>query len=292
MENKNEDIRILSVKSDMLFKLMFFDEKDIEGTLKKLLKDCIEFDDKKLEEIILLDRGIDGETPADKSIILDINAKLSDGTLVNIELQRIYQGSFNERSIFYTSRRFASQGSKGSDYEDLKPTVALNIVDFNVFKDTDEFYSKFYLMEENRHTKLSEFFRIDYLELPKIKDRKIDKNNKKELWVRFFNAESKEELDMIKEVDPTFEKAVEKLVFLSSDPSVLTAYEQEEKMRMDESARLKHAVEQGIEKQLKETVFSMLEDDMTDKLICKFTHITQEKLEVLKLEFQEMLIKN
>lgn len=145
--NKNIDMdkNILSPKSDTLFKKIFFEDKDTHDTLAKLLQDCIGFNNKKLAEITLLDRTIEGDNKDDKSIILDINVKLSDGTLVDVEIQRSRKASFNERSIFYISKRLVSQGYKGFGYERLKQTVALNIVDFDAFNDTDEFYSTFYL---------------------------------------------------------------------------------------------------------------------------------------------------
>ncbi len=290
MYNINEKNRILSPKTDLLFKQIFFNKDDTEGTLTKLLQDCIGFNNKQLAEITLLDRAVDGDTENDKSIILDINAKLSDGSLVNIEVQRTKQVSFNERSIFYTSKRLASQGYKGFAYEQLRPTIALNIVDFDAFNDTDEFYSSFYLMEETRHTKLSDVFRIDFLELKKLNNMAIDKNNKKELWVRFFNAESKEELDMLKEADPTFEKVVDRLVFLSSDPSVLTAYEQEEKMRMDKEAQMSYARNEGIEQGIEQgklaervkTYQMMMSKNYTEEMFLDIYNISEEELEEIR----------
>ncbi len=91
---------------------------------------------------------------------------------------------------------------------------------------------------------------------------------------------------MLKEVDRTFEKPVNKLVTLSSDPSVLSAYEQREKVRMDENARLKFATEQGIEKgieqKVKEAVFNMLEERVPIETICKFLNISEEKVKQLE----------
>ncbi len=286
MYTKNESVKVLSPKNDYLFKLLFFDENDKNDILKKLLQDCIEFDNRQVSEITLIDRTMDREEENDKSIIFDVNAKLSDGTLVNVEIQKFNQNSFTERSIFYAGKRLASQGAKGSEYGALKQTVSLNIVDFDLFNDTEKFYSTFYLMEKDRHTKLSDILRIDFLELQKLDLENIQTSDKKALWVKFFNAESKEELDMLKEADVTFEKTINKLVHLSSDPSVLTAYEQREKVRMDEIARLQYATEQGIEQgleiKIKESVFNMLEEKVPAKSICKFLNISEEKLKDLE----------
>lgn len=60
-----------------------------------------------------------------------------------------------------------------------------------------------------------------------------------------------EELDKSKEVKPTFEN-VTIVVTVGSDPSVLTAYEQKEKMRRDEEAQLSYARNEGFEQGLKQ----------------------------------------
>ncbi len=190
MYNKYEEHKVLSPKNDYLFKLLFFDENDKNDILKKLLQDCIEFDNIQVSEITLLDRSIDREQKDDKLIILDVNARLSDGTLVNVEIQKYNQDSFIERSIFYAGKRLSSQGTKGFDYGELKQTVSLNIVDFDMFE--EEFYSTFYLMDKGRHTKLSDILRVDFLELQKLDLNNINKNDKKALWVKFFNMYPKE----------------------------------------------------------------------------------------------------
>lgn len=173
--------------------------------------DCIEFDDRQVEEIELLDRTADKEFDDDKIVIFDVNAKLSDGTLVEIEIQKHNQAGFIARSIFYTSKRLVSQGKKGMSYKELKPVVTLNIVDFDLFRDTEEFYSMFDFVERKRKTVLSDLIRIDFMELRKLDKNNIDKNNKKALWVKFFNAESEEELNMLTQLDKTFEEPVKKL---------------------------------------------------------------------------------
>ncbi|MFV0520123.1 MAG: Rpn family recombination-promoting nuclease/putative transposase [Lachnospirales bacterium] len=278
--------RILSPKNDYLFKRIFFDNADKNVILKKLLEDCIGFGQKQVEEITLVDRTGDKEFEDDKTIIFDVNAKLSDGTLVNVEIQKLNHFGFIERSIFYTSRRLSGQGVKGLQYGDLKQTVALNIVDFDLFNDTEDFYSTFYFSEKDRHTILSDLLRIDFLELKKLDLNNIDTTNKKELWVKFFNAESEEELDMLKEIDKTFEKPVEKLYFLSSDPSTLTAYEEREKVRMDEFAKLKYAEEKGkAEGQIEQKLLmakKLLNKGFSDEDILELSELTREELNSLR----------
>ncbi len=247
-----DDKAIISPVSDYVFKRLFFDESSKDTILKKLLVDCIEFSDRQVDQITLLDRTIDKKHENEKIVILDVNVKLSDGTLVNVEVQKYNQTSFIERSIYYLAARISSQGKKGIEYSKLKSTISLNIVDFNLFKNTDEFYSRFMLSERDRHDILSNLVRIDFLELKKIDVSNIDNNDKKALWVKFFNAKTEGELNMIKNIDKTFEDSVEKLKRLNDEPRVLTEVQMIERHRRDEAGRIKFAAKQGHEDGLKE----------------------------------------
>ncbi len=241
--------KILSPMNDYLFKLMFYDDKDM--LLKKLLADCIEFDNKQVSEITLLDRTEDKEHRDDKLIIFDIKARLNDGTYVNVEIQKINEGNYIERSLFYTNKAFTKQGISGLNYKNLNHVVSLNIIDFNLFPKDSNFYRSFYLEDTQNKVRLTNLIRIDYMELRKIDLKYIDNKNKKALWVKFFNAKTEGDLDMIKDIDNTFEKPVEKLKRLSSDPRVLTQYEEEEKRLADEISRISYSEQVGHDKGLK-----------------------------------------
>lgn len=285
--------KILSPKNDYFFKQIFFDESDVD-VLKKLIQDCIEFDDKQVDEILLLDRTIDRVHENDKLVIFDVNARLSDGTLVNIEIQKLEQLGFIERTIFYSSKRLTEQGTKGSKYYDLKQTVSLNIVDFNIFKETEDFYSTFYFTEKDRNTLLSKLLRIDFLELKKLNLNKIDVTDKKQLWVKFFNAETEEDLEMITKIDKSFEKPVKKVKILSDDPTILSAYEEREKAKMDEEARILFGIQQGIEQGIEQGLEQgkiqqnlaiakkLLASGMNDEQILDITGLTNKELSSLK----------
>lgn len=244
MKNNLND-KILSPKNDYLFKRIFFDDSDKNIILKKLLQDCIGFDDKVVEDIILLDRTDDGENINDKTVVFDLNVKLNDGSLVNVEIQRSKQRHYAERSAFYTARRLANQKIKGEDYSKLKDTVSLNILDFKMF-DNNDFYNRYKLVNVETQEPLTDIIKIDFLELPKLNEMNFNKHPKRALWVDFFNAQTKGELEMILEKDKTFEPITMKLVKLSSDPSVLSQYELEERRELDRKSMINTALEEGI----------------------------------------------
>lgn len=52
-------------------------------------------------------------------------------------MQMINVGYFQDRTLYYWSRKFGGQLISGESYSKLKPTISINIMDFNLF-DTDK----------------------------------------------------------------------------------------------------------------------------------------------------------
>ncbi len=159
--------------------------------------------------------------------------------------------------------------------------VLLNILDFNLFKEDETFYRSFYFMDKDNDIKLSDLMRIDFMELRKLDLENIDRKNKKALWVKFFNAKTKGDLDMIKEIDDTFEKPVEKLKRLSSDPRVLTVFEEEQKRLADEVSRISNAEDRGERKGNLKIAKKLLDMGMSIEDVVKATSLSKEDVENL-----------
>jgi len=67
-------------------------------------------------------------------------------------------------------------------------------------------------------------------------------------WLRFFRAETKEELDMVATASPAIRKAAARVLKLSKDERARMLHEYEVKARRDELARLDDAIEKGLER--------------------------------------------
>jgi hypothetical protein len=59
----------------------------------------------------------------------------------------------------------------------------------------------------------------------------LSKNERLYNWLRFFNAETKEELEMVAQTSPAIKKAVDIVMELSKDEHVRMLYEAEMKAR-------------------------------------------------------------
>ena len=65
-------------------------------------------------------------------------------------------------------------------------------------------------------------------------------------WLRFFRAETREELDMIANASPAIQKATARVLKLSKDERARLIHEYEVRARRDERARTNYAVASAV----------------------------------------------
>jgi predicted transposase/invertase (TIGR01784 family) len=97
-----------------------FGEKGDEPQLLAFLKPILARTDRDLQDIeIVQDKTFTPETIGGKKAILDVRAKMSDGTRCNIEVQRKDRHNFDKRSLFYWSDEYIRGIKEGQDHSML-----------------------------------------------------------------------------------------------------------------------------------------------------------------------------
>lgn len=153
-------------------------------------------------------------------------------------------------------------------------------MNFNLF-DCDDICSKFSLYEETRHEQLTDKCSILFFELTKV-NNKVDKNDRKKLWLQLINAETEEELNMIDNAGvPEVKKAVEFLHDMSADDKMREIAREREKTLLDWNSAINYAgregekrgmergIQQGRQKERQEAVAHMRENGFTEEQIRK-----------------------
>jgi len=104
-----------------------------------------------------------------KPTIIDIKAKSSDGTVVNVEVQVRSQSEYGERSLYYWAHSYSEQIEEGDKYTKLMPVVSVSVLNFNLFPDSISYHSTFQLRESsNPEVCLTDDCVMHYLELKKL----------------------------------------------------------------------------------------------------------------------------
>ena len=120
--------------------------------------------------------------------------------------------------MFYWSKLFTGSLKSGDAYSELPMTISLNILGYSMFPDREKYHSIYLPKEESHNDVLTDKFSLQFFELEKLNHRKTNLQSKKERWLRFLNAETEEELDMLETAkDSTLDKAITKLKYFSEN---------------------------------------------------------------------------
>ena len=238
-------------KLDLVFKKIFGDVRNTD-ILTDFLATVLEISPSEITEVEILDNEVVPDILISKFSRLDLKITINRTTSVNIEIQVLNYGNYKERTLFYWAKMYTGDLQKQEDYLNLKNTIAINVIDFNLF-DCKEYHSTFKIFEEHRQELLTDKFRIDFLELRKAKECKERGSmvDKKQMWMDFLNtnAEDDETLDRLSTSSPVMQKAVAVLRKMSADEKELYEIEQREKAVRDEVSARAYERQQGIEQE-------------------------------------------
>ena len=188
------------------------------------------------------------DEPDGKAIRLDIEVETA-GEKIDIEMQVCKELDFFQRTLYYWTRLFVNNFNSGEKYEELKPTICINFLDCKLLK-TDNFFSHYIPKEYERNEiedELAKQFNIYFIELPKLNITDWSDISELELWVKFLNAKSKEDLDMIEKTNnPIINDAVSKLRDYNDDERARELAFKRERAITDYNHRFEKGVEKGI----------------------------------------------
>lgn len=234
---------VIPAKLDIIFKKIFSENVDL---LQDFLASVLDIPYNDIKKIYVQNQELLPEAAAGKFSRMDIKLQVDD-RMVNVEMQMNTDAAFKDRTLYYWSKMYSGELKSGERYDMLKQSIAINILNFNIF-DCKEYHSHFKVMETKRHEVLTDKFSIHFFELKKI-NRKINKNDRMELWLQLINAESEEELAMLREtnVEP-IQKAVMIIHKMSEDEKLREIARIREKALHDEATALHGAEEKGMAK--------------------------------------------
>ena len=230
-----EQNKLLLPKTDVVFQALF-GTKGSERILGGLLTEILGY---PVENISLeANQNLVREMPTEKLGILDLRANIRNNTAVNIEVQLINQQNMQARLLYYWSRIYGAQLKEGEDYNILKKTIAILIVNYEMpeleeFKDS---HTKWELLEKRKpNVIVFKNIEIHILEIPKLIKYSKETEEKLGNWIEFLIKPESERVKMGAKKDKSLREAVEKLEVISGD----------EKMRRIAELRLKYILDKN-----------------------------------------------
>lgn len=232
---------VISAKLDVIFKKIFTENKDL---LHEFVADVLEIPSKSIQEIIITNPELAPENLDGKFSRLDLNLKV-DNVLINVEIQVKSESDYRDRALFYWAKLYTSELKSGDSYEQLKKAITINIINFNMFEG-DDYHTEIVTAIKGTDKIYSDKFNMHFFELKKV-NKKVDPNNRRELWMQFLNADSEEDFEMLKQTNvPIINKAVNVIYDLSEDTRMREMARIREKALHDEASALSNAKNEGL----------------------------------------------
>jgi len=281
INNHEPSPRLNPLNDYLFFKVM--GEKGDEPQLLGFLNAVLGRSGKKpIESVEIMENtAFEKDVIDGKSCILDVLARLQDGTKVNIEVQLRNEHNMDQRCLFYWSKVYSKSLNEGQDYRELPNVIAINIVDFD-YPTGGDTHTCFHLREDSDPSLiLTLTLEIHYINMVKWrKQREKDLAVPLHRWLTWFDEKSPPEL--IEEV-------------LSMDSAIKAAYEsfgcatqqefeewdlerRREKARFDMGSRLSGARREGREEQTIEIARNALTKGLSTEMIHDITGLDIETI--------------
>jgi len=233
------DDKFLSPRNDLIFKLLFGDERSID-MLTDFLKSVLRIPAEDYDVLTIVDPHLLPEYKGGKLGIIDVKLKTKSGKVINIEIQVQPMPQMKTRVIFYDAKMIAEQIGTNENYENVKRVISIVITNYPLIEDSPKYHHRFTLYDSENNVEFSDTIEIHTLELPKLPNN--EDGTPLWVWMKFLDAKTEEELNMIAQRSPQVKKAVVRLMELSADERTRMLYEAREKERRDNYAREKGAV--------------------------------------------------
>jgi len=285
---------IMSPKYDFVFKYIFGNDKH-KDLLIALLRDVLGIPEEDFAGIEIMNNELLKEFHEDKKGILDVRVKTTSGKQIDVEIQILPTEFMVERTIFYWSKMYTSQIKLGDTYDALKKCVSIIIVDFYCTP-LQKLYSQYHLTEDETGYRLTDILEIHFLEIPKLFDEKVEKNDNDPVvqWMEFIDAKSKGVVELLAEKNTDIKKAYDLLKIISKDEKSRILYESRQAEISDQRTRIKSAeargldrgleqgIEQGIVRKSIEAANNLLKLGFSEDIITSAIGLPIEKVRELK----------
>ena len=275
MDTNRVSRTILPVKSDIVFKIFFADERNLEF-LTDFLKSALTIPAEEYDKIGIIDPHLIREHPMDKMGIVDVKLRTISGKTIHIEIQIAPLPQIRERITYYDAKMITEQIGRGEDYEDVKQVISIVITEKDLFTDSQNYHHRFTMYDNVNDIELTDIVEVHTLELSKL-PAKAD-GSRLCHWMEFIKAEGASDLEAVAGKDPMIKKAVAHLLELSDDERTRMLFELREKERMDIESLKNWAVKQKAIEIAKKLVRT---GDSIEK-IASVTGLSKKEIENLK----------
>src|ERR1700722_4514869 len=185
----------LNPRVDFAFKKLFSSEEN-KPSLMALINAILPAEE-QVTEITLLNPFNDREHSRGKLSILDVKAIDKNGRQYNIEMQVTDEMNYSQRALYYWSKLYATQLKAGDDYDILRKTISIHILNFNCFLNESDYHNVFHLLNAKSYRREFEDMELHFIELEKFDKGLSELTTRLDHWTSFFTTVDQYERDEI-----------------------------------------------------------------------------------------------
>ncbi len=262
--------------NDYMFRVILQKHKNV---LRSVVCACLKLESEEVQDIVVQNPIELGEAIDDKTFILDIHVLLNNNTIINLEMQVLDLKDWPERSLSYLARSYDNV-AKGDEYINVKPVYHIGFLNYTLFPEYPEFFSKYRMMNLKNHNVYTTKFNLYVVDLTQIElATQEDVDTGLVYWTQVFKAKTWEELRQMTERNQELQEATEALYVYNQDEIV----KEQCRARQDY-----YNHERGTQKRLEEARLALEESNVvienqkellkkSVKLLAESQHISEEE---------------
>ena len=272
--------RYIDPFTDFGFKKIFAEE-DSKPLLIDFLNNLLP--ESRIVTLAFKDKEKQGKSEEERKAVYDIYCENDKGEKIIIELQKVKQNYFKDRTIYYSTFPIQEQAAKGEWNYELKAVFCVGILDFKFDEDKlskGEVIHTVQLKDQYNQVFYNKL-KFVYLEMPHFNKSENELETRLDKWLYFIKH--LEDFQTIPQIfkDEIFEKAFEKVEIANYSELERNEYEQSLKTYRDLKSAFETAFDDGKLEGKLEIAKSLIENGVSIDLIIKTTGLTLEQIQNL-----------
>ena len=274
--------RYINLFTDFGFKKLFGEEPNKDLLISFL--NSLLTGKEQISDLSYLKNERLGKDEGERKAVYDLYCSNEKGEKFIVEIQRVKQEFFKDRSLYYSTFAIQDQALKGQKWNyELKAVYMIAVLDFEFSNGRkDKFHHKVKLIEEETKEIFYDKLGFIYLEIPKFDKQIDDLQTDYERWLFAFKN-----LHRLKEMPKELEEGVFKKLFELAEiakmkPKERTVYEDSLKDYWDLKSSMETYFKEGKAERNIEIAKMMLSDNEPIDKIIKYTKLSKEEVKELK----------
>ena len=282
--------KYINLFTDFGFKKLFGEEPN-KDLLISFLNGLLG-EEEQITDLTYLNNERLGNHEGERKAVYDLYCSNKHGEKFIIEIQRVKQEFFKDRSIYYSTFAIQEQATKGKEWQyELKGVYTIAILDFNFDQSIkNKLEHRVKLLDIYTHQVFYDKLTFIYLEIPKFQKKIHELQNDYEKWLfAFKNLHSLQEKPQELQ-EGIFKKLLELAEIAKMDERERSVYQESLKDYWDLKSSMdtyyKEGLEEGLEegekKKAKEIAKMMIEAKESVDKIAKYTGLSRSEIDTLK----------